>query len=264
MRQQIRRVLGSAVFGLGATLAIAGCGAGQITQTGAHEAAVNGAFGQVGTLLLRDAALNFPEGPDKSYRAGSSAPLTLRVINNGGMDDELLSVTAEGVASATVEGQRRVIAGSVLVIGEPTDGEGEHAGSSSAKPSSAHATPTSTGAAEPTSSGTATASPSESASVTADPETTFEVTSTDSAPSTQESSPAPGVTEPPAEDPTVGEAEVTLQGLAHELRPGQTIKVTFVFRGAGPVTLDMPIGTSGAARVDHHSPEDGEPAEGGH
>jgi copper(I)-binding protein len=40
---------------------------------------------------------------------------------------------------------------------------------------------------------------------------------------------------------TVGHGSITLQGLKQPIYPGQTIKVTFVFRDAGPVTVDLPI-----------------------
>ncbi|WP_205660616.1 hypothetical protein [Amycolatopsis antarctica] len=264
MRQQKRRVLGSAALGLGAALAIAGCGAGQITQTDTQEPAVNGALAQGGTLLIRDASFNFPEGESKAYAAGSEVPLTLRVVNTGGADDELLEVKAEGAASATVEGQKRVIAGSVLVIGEPTP-PGGHA----EKPSvTATALPTSSaepGASESGSpeSGSAESGASETgASATSEPGAS--PSSDAGEPPATTGSPAPGVTGAPgAEDPRVGEAEVTLQGLQRELRPGQTVKVTFVFRDAGPITVDMPIGSSEVPRSDHHGAE-GEHAEGGH
>lgn len=210
MRQQKRRVLGSAALGLGAALAIAGCGAGQITQTDSQESGANGAFGQAGAILVRDAALNFPDGPGKAYPVGADAKLTLRLVNSGPANDELVEVGSEGAASATIEGDRQIIAGSVLVIGSPEE----------------HEVP---GAAE-----SATSEPSSSAT-----------------------------TEPPAgDDPRVGEAEVTLKALDRELRPGQTVKVTFTFRNAGPITLDMPIAAPGQPRGEVHIQEAGQ-AQGG-
>src|SRR4030088_2700089 len=93
-RLQNRRVVGAPVLAFAATLVLAGCGAGQITQTATQEPAINGANAQVGTLYIRNAALQFPpSGP--AYRAGSSAALTLTIINGGPQDDELVGVTSD-------------------------------------------------------------------------------------------------------------------------------------------------------------------------
>jgi len=40
---------------------------------------------------------------------------------------------------------------------------------------------------------------------------------------------------------TVGQASIVLQGLKQPVWPGQTVKVTFVFRDSGPVTIDLPV-----------------------
>src|SRR5262245_59691477 len=50
VRLQNRRVLGVTVSALGAALVLAGCGAGQITQTDTQQPAVNGTYAQVKTL----------------------------------------------------------------------------------------------------------------------------------------------------------------------------------------------------------------------
>ncbi|WP_170161331.1 copper chaperone PCu(A)C [Amycolatopsis palatopharyngis] len=138
MRQQNRRALGlrkmsSVVAGLGAVLFIAGCGAGQITQTDSQEAAINGAKADVGKIAVRDAELAFPEPvpgattdsgqPVRYFPAGSQIPVELVIVNEGDVDDELLSVTSDAAGSVAVQGDRRIVAGSILAVGQPEYGE---------------------------------------------------------------------------------------------------------------------------------------------
>ncbi|WP_216213961.1 copper chaperone PCu(A)C [Amycolatopsis aidingensis] len=121
MRQQIRRVLGSAALGLAAAIVVAGCGAGQITQTDTQEAAVNGAQATVGSIAIRDATLAYPPS-DSVYRAGSNAQLNLRIINDSDQPAELASVSSEAAANATISGASTIAGRNVLVIGS-TEGE---------------------------------------------------------------------------------------------------------------------------------------------
>ncbi|WP_435069472.1 hypothetical protein [Amycolatopsis thermoflava] len=199
MRLQKRRVVGASVVAVGAALALAGCGAGQITQTNTMLPAVNGAMAQAGKLVLRDAGLVNRNDCQQAYATGSSAPLTLVIANDGTADDELVSVSSANAASATVEGQKAIVAGSKLLIGPATEGESvQQPESSSAVPSSTQTSPTSSASASPTAG--------------------------------------------PTGQPTrIGHAEVVLQGIKQVVWPGQTIPVTFTFRDAGPVTVNLPI-----------------------
>lgn len=192
MRLQKRRMLGATVLGFGAVMAIAGCGAGQITQTDTQQAAVNGAYAQVGGLSIRDAAVVNRDQCEQAYPQGSSAPLSLRVINQGPKDDVLESVTSNLSAGGVIGGSKTIVASHTLVLG----------------PAQAWVT----NRPKPASS---------------------------SAPS----SGAPSSSQPSAEPtPTkVGEGTVTLEGLKTAIWPGQTVKVTFTFRDAGAVTVDVPM-----------------------
>src|SRR4030081_1810884 len=123
VRLQNRRVVGATLLAFAAALVLAGCGAGQITQTATQEPAINGANAQVGTLYIRDAALQFPpSGP--AYKAGSSAALTLTIINAGQQDDELVGVTTDAASGAVIQGSKLVVAGSSLVISPPAAAPG--------------------------------------------------------------------------------------------------------------------------------------------
>ncbi|WP_328645153.1 hypothetical protein OHS58_33575 [Amycolatopsis sp. NBC_00348] len=213
MRLQNRRVLGTGVLALGAALALAGCGAGQITQTDTQQPAVNGTHAQVKTIVMRDVAVQYPtSGP--GYAAGATPALTLTIVNQGAQDDSLVSVTTEDGTQATVGGSKDIVAGHSLVIGpdDAVESTNQVEPTSSGAPSSSSEAPTATGTS---SAGTATSSSSAEA-------------------------PATSAT-PTAAPATVGKGTVTLAALKQPLWPGQTVKVTFVFKNAGPVTVELPV-----------------------
>ncbi|WP_329054423.1 hypothetical protein OG738_14750 [Amycolatopsis sp. NBC_01488] len=220
MRLQNRRVLGAGVLALGAALVLAGCGAGQITQTDTQQPAVNGTYAQVKTLVLRDAAVQYPTS-GVGYPAGATPALTLTVVNVGPQDDSLVSVTADGT-QATIGGSKVVVAGHSLVIG-PDDAV-ESTNEVLTTPPSAPAS--SSSASTPTSSSATGSETNTPGSLTA--------SSTSEAPS---SGPAATPTAPEK----VGQATVTLPALKQPLWPGQTISVTFVFQNAGQLTVQLPV-----------------------
>jgi len=229
VRLQNRRVLGAGVLALGAALVLAGCGAGQITQTDSQQPAVNGTHAQVKTIDLRNAAVQYPKsGP--GYPAGATPALTLTIVNRGAQDDSLVSVTTEDGTQATIEGSKTVVAAHTLVIGpdDAVESTNEAQPTSSAAPSSSPAAPTSSGT--PTGSSSASNSPGN-----------LTATATSEVPS---SGPAATPTAPEK----VGQATVTLPALKQPLWPGQVIKVTFVFQNAGPVTVDLPIAAPAHAK----------------
>jgi len=222
VRLQNRRVLGAGVLALGAALVLAGCGAGQITQTDSQQPAVNGTHAQVKTIDLRNAAVQYPtSGP--GYAAGATPALTLTIVNRGGQDDSLVSVTTADGTPATIEGSKTVVAMHSLVIGpdDAVESTNEAQATTSGAPTSSSGAPTSSGT--PTGSSSASNSPGN-----------LTATATSEVPS---SGPAATPTAPEK----VGEATVTLPALKQPLWPGQVIKVTFVFQNAGPVTVDLPV-----------------------
>ncbi|HET6705792.1 hypothetical protein [Amycolatopsis sp.] len=221
MRLQNRRVLGAGVLALGAALVLAGCGAGQITQTDSQQPAVNGTHAQVKTIDLRNAAVQYPtSGP--GYAAGATPALTLTIVNRGAQDDSLVSVTTEDGGQATIDGSKTVVAMHSLVIGPDDAVESTNEVQSTGAPTSSSSAPTSSGT--PTGSSSATNSPGNN--LTASP--TSEV-------------PSSGPAATPTAPEKVGQATVTLPALKQPLWPGQVIKVTFVFQNAGPVTVDLPV-----------------------
>ncbi|MTD58747.1 hypothetical protein [Amycolatopsis pithecellobii] len=176
MRLQKRRVLTPGVLGLGAALALAGCGAGQITQTDTMLPAVNGALATVGKISVRNAGIANTNSCQQAYPPGSNAPLSVIITNDGSADDELASVTSPNAAGAAISGQKTLTARTSLVVGPANKAE---SGSASATPSGAKA--------------------------------------------------------------EIGHASIELQGLKQVIWPGQLTSVTFVFRDAGPLTVQVPV-----------------------
>jgi copper(I)-binding protein len=219
VRLQNRRVLGAAALALGAALVLAGCGAGQITQTASQQAAVNGTHAQVKDIALRNAAVQYPtSGP--GYPAGATPALSLTVVNLGTQDDSLVSVTTEGGGQATIAGSKDIVAAHSLMIGpdDAVESTNEVQTTSPSAPTSSSGAPTSPATPTGTSSGTSSST----------------ATSTSEVPPT-------GATATPTAPEVVGQGTVTLAALKQPLWPGQVIKVTFVFKNAGPVTVELPV-----------------------
>jgi copper(I)-binding protein len=210
VRLQNRRAFGAGVLVLGAALVLAGCGAGQITQTSTQQPAVNGSYAQVKSLLLRNAAVQYPaSGP--GYPAGADAPLTLTIVNTALQDDSLVSVTSEGAQSAVIGGSKQIVGGHSLVIGPDNLVE-----------STTEVVPSS---AAPTSSSA--------------PASTSSPSSTSSSQAPSSSAPTSTSTEAPAV--TVGKGTIVLHGLKQPLWPGQTIKVVFTFQNSGSIEIALPV-----------------------
>ncbi|MGH3777461.1 MAG: copper chaperone PCu(A)C [Pseudonocardiaceae bacterium] len=87
-----------------ATVALAGCGAGQITQTDSQVAAVPGAYGDVGNIALRNVLIHYPPSPNGIYPAGSNVPVLLTIVNLGTSADELIDVTSPAASQVLVLG----------------------------------------------------------------------------------------------------------------------------------------------------------------
>jgi copper(I)-binding protein len=240
-------------------LALAGCGAGQITQTSSQQSGVGGASANVGQIAVREAAFAFA-GDGKSaaiYRAGSDAPLTMTVVNFGGLDDKLTNVSSPAAESVKITGDGTIGSGHVLLVeglpaGEPAGAPGE-----AAPGASAQATPAPGG--RPTPGASAQASPAPGASARATPAPGVEATP---APGGTESGalpgarPAPATAGPAAEStaaagaaaPATGQvtpgtttAQVVLTGLKEDLKVGPTYPVVLTFQRAGDVTLQVPV-----------------------
>lgn len=102
-----------------AALAVAGCSAGQITQTDTQAAAVNGEQAKVGPLRIGNAVLSYPEGDPAFWAAGSNVPLHMSVVNTGPVDDEIVSLSSTWSDKIQVKGTTVLTARKELIVGGP-------------------------------------------------------------------------------------------------------------------------------------------------
>jgi copper(I)-binding protein len=207
---------------------LAGCSAGQITQTSSQVTAVDGANANAGTIAVRNAHFALPEDVKTAvaYPRGSSAPLQLVIINTGGATDELVSVTSPIAGTGEVTGKRDVPGGRTLLVeGEPQ--------------AAAAATPTAAAGATP------------SAAAGATPSATAGPPSATPAPTTAAATPSAEPLSPDA----AGTAQIVLTGLRDDIRSGITYEVVLNFRNAGPLRLAVPVAGSEAERKDQTEAE---------
>jgi hypothetical protein len=110
-----------AACGLAAAAALAGCSAGQVSQTATQQAAVNGTAATQGNITLRNVHLRAPQSTDY-VRPGTDVEL-LFVASNESPDkpDKLTSITSD-YGSVSLTGDTALPATDVLVVGEP-DGQ---------------------------------------------------------------------------------------------------------------------------------------------
>src|SRR5215469_14182056 len=146
-----RRVLSRAVpsaVGLGLAVVLAGCGAGQITQTDTQQSAVNGANANAGPIALRDVQLAAPGTAQDAYQPGSDAVLVATIVNTGLTPDTLLKVSTPAADDVLIDGSPN---GTVTLPGNLAGASGEDAddttGTISLPPmaSAVSAAPTTTG-----------------------------------------------------------------------------------------------------------------------
>ncbi|WP_158848250.1 hypothetical protein [Saccharothrix deserti] len=234
-----RRLAVVAALATGLGLAAAGCSAGQVTQTDTQVAAVNGASGQAGAIAVRDAQFLFPEAHG-AYEEGDDAPITVVIANNGTTPDKLMAVTSESAEPAEITGDSVLEAASAIVGGADQDDAGSHATTTTA-PSTTTSAPSGTTTTTPTTTG------SPAAGTTTVTPTTGNGTSISNPPTTATKTPS-------SADPSEpGVVKIVLKGLKKPLRPGETIRVTFLFEKAGEVTLELPIGATTEPRKDEPS-----------
>jgi copper(I)-binding protein len=249
-------------------LALAGCGAGQITQTSSQASGVGGASANVGQIAIREAAFAFT-GDGKTaaiYQQGSEAPLSMTVVNFGGQVDKLTNVSSPAAESARITGDATIASGRVLLVeglpaGEPAGAPGAAAPGASAQATagpgaSAQATPAPGASAQATPAPGASAQAAPAPGAEATPGPTEQASSAPTAGANPGSRPAPATAGPEAAataaagaaapssgvvTPGTTRAQVVLTGLKSDLQVGPTYPVVLTFERAGSVTLQVPV-----------------------
>lgn len=243
----IRAGLLAAAGLLAVTAGLTGCSSGKVSQTAEQREAIDGLNLTLGTLDIRDAAVDFP--PDAaagvmSYPAGGNAPLTMVVVNSADTADTLVSASSPVATSVALSPARAgakapgigcVATASVLASASP---------SSSPKPSGRPS-----GSASPRGSASASASASPSGSPAAEPA----------------GPPVADFPLPPssAVQLVAGCQHLVLSGLKKEIAAGQLIPVTLTFKNAGTTnsTFQLPFVSPSTplprAPISHFSPHEG-------
>lgn len=181
---------------------LAGCAAGQQTQTARQFSTVDGGNGGVGSIALRDVSIQYPESG--RYPEGGDAPLRLVVVNSGDSTDTLTEVRTDAAGSVSFGTGSGTPTPDVSAGGTPSE------------------TPTGTPTDAPTGTPGGTPAPTE----TGPP-----------APTSLAIPPNVAVTVGAGGPGT----SIVLTGLTRELRPSAVVSITFVFQTAGTVTIQAPV-----------------------
>ena len=222
-----------------AAMALAGCGAGQVTQTSTQVPAVVGASGNVGAVAVRDAHIEFAEQPQGAaiYPRGGAAPLSMSIINSGGEPDRLVSASSPVADSVQISGNADIPAGRLLIV------EGGGAEAPVAAPTAA-AGPTPAAPAGPTTAVAPSANPNSSGDEVGG-------SGLEGEPALSSPVPTPPL-DGPAEVPERG-AQVVLTGLKENIQAGVSYPLVLNFERAGQVTVQVPVGYPGEPREDAHA-----------
>lgn len=117
-----RRVVAAVALAAGATLGLAGCGAGQISQTANQASAINGNHADVGPIALRNVHVLYPDSQEYTNKIGGKAVLSFVAANNSASrPDKIEKITTDN-ATITITPQSRteIPGGGALVAAAKT------------------------------------------------------------------------------------------------------------------------------------------------
>jgi copper(I)-binding protein len=113
-----RRVATLAAAGLIGAVALAGCSAGQQSQTASQESAVDGNAAVINNVALRNVRIQAQQNTDFLH-PGATVDLVLVVVNQSpDVTDKLVGVTTD-IGKVTVTGDPTLPAGGTLFVGTP-------------------------------------------------------------------------------------------------------------------------------------------------
>ena len=112
------RVAALAAGGLIGAVALAGCSAGQLSQTATQESAVDGSQAVIKNVALRNVRIQAQQNTD-FIRPGATVDLVLVVINESpDVADKLVGISTD-IGKVTVTGNPTLPAGGTLFVGTP-------------------------------------------------------------------------------------------------------------------------------------------------
>ncbi|HXV93646.1 MAG TPA: hypothetical protein VD813_10140 [Pseudonocardia sp.] len=230
-----------------ATLALTGCGAGQVSQTANQAENSGGAFATQGFIEVLDARIESGDEIEGAvaYPRGGDAPIRMRIVNTGGQADRLVSASSPAASTVEITGETVIPSGIPLVVeGTPAPAPVEALPTGAAQPTGA--APTGTPGEAPT-----TPTPTEPAAPTAP------TAAPEGAPTTAPEGGATGAGEAPAAGlsptPSAGPegvrvAQVVLTGLREDVQLGLSYELVLVFERAGEVRIAVPVANPGGPR----------------
>jgi copper(I)-binding protein len=112
------RVAALAAGGVIGAVALAGCGAGQVSQTSVQQSAVDGNQAVINNVALRNVRIQALQTGD-FLRPGATVDLVLVVVNQSpDVTDKLVGITTD-IGKVTVTGDPTLPAGGTLFVGAP-------------------------------------------------------------------------------------------------------------------------------------------------
>ncbi|AEF38810.1 hypothetical protein [Hoyosella subflava] len=109
-----------AALGAGAALALTGCGAGQVTQTGVTTPTITGNNVDFGSLLLRNVYIAYEDAEQYPIDPATSGQLVFTIVNLSPSGSDTLASIESFDAQVSIEGDDTTIpAGGVLRSGTP-------------------------------------------------------------------------------------------------------------------------------------------------
>ena len=112
------RIAALAAGGLIGALALAGCSAGQLSQTASQESAVDGSQAVINNVALRNVRIQALQNSDY-LRPGTTVALVLVVVNQSpDVADKLVGISTD-IGKVTVTGDPTLPAGGTLFVGTP-------------------------------------------------------------------------------------------------------------------------------------------------
>jgi copper(I)-binding protein len=112
------RVAALAAGGLIGAVALAGCSAGQVSQTSVQQSAVDGNQAVINNVALRNVRIRALQTGD-FLRPGATLDLVLVVVNQSpDVTDKLVGITTD-IGKVTVTGDPTLPAGGTLFVGAP-------------------------------------------------------------------------------------------------------------------------------------------------
>jgi copper(I)-binding protein len=113
-----RRVAAVAAGALIGAVALAGCGAGQLSQTAGQESAVDGNHTSINNVALRNVRIQAQQNTDFLH-PGATVDLVLVVVNQSSdVADKLVGISTD-IGKVTVTGDATLPAGGTLFVGTP-------------------------------------------------------------------------------------------------------------------------------------------------